>query len=171
MTIARLERIWIKRAHRAPMDPAVSASLDTGKGIRGNANYAGRRQVTIISAERWQELMAALADPVDPSARRANLMIGGLDLEASRGRLLLIGKCALRIGGETRPCERMDDARAGLQALMRERWGGGAWATVEAGGDIAVGDVVRWAEEAAYSPSSSSSSGSAGRSSSPQGLG
>jgi hypothetical protein len=30
---------------------------------------------------------------------------------------------------------------------MRERWGGGAWAVVEAGGEIALGDAVRWADD------------------------
>ena len=32
----------------------------------------------------------------------------------------------------------------GLQAAMRERWGGGAFAEVIAGGDIAVGDTVEF---------------------------
>jgi MOSC domain-containing protein YiiM len=143
----RLDRIWVKRVHRGPMDPVDRAILDDNRGVRDNANYAGRRQVTIISAERWADLNASLGASVDPVVRRANLLISGIDLEASRGRLLLVGPCGLRIGGETRPCERMEEAFAGLQAVMRERWGGGAWAVVEAGGEIALGDAVRWADD------------------------
>jgi hypothetical protein len=30
---------------------------------------------------------------------------------------------------------------------MRSRWGGGAWALVEQGGEIQVGDEVAWAED------------------------
>jgi MOSC domain-containing protein YiiM len=38
----------------------------------------------------------------------------------------------------------MDDALPGLQAVMRERWGGGAFAEVVEGGEISLGDAVRW---------------------------
>jgi hypothetical protein len=38
----------------------------------------------------------------------------------------------------------MEEAYPGLQEAMRPGWGGGAWAVVEAGGDIRNGDVVMW---------------------------
>jgi MOSC domain-containing protein YiiM len=144
--MARLERIWIKRAHRGVMDPVDTAVMEEGRGLRGNANYGGRRQVTIISSERWAEMMVALGADVAPSARRANLLVSGLDLENSRDRVLRVGSSLLRIGGETRPCERMEEAQQGLQAIMRDRWGGGAWARVVVGGDIHIGDVVEWTD-------------------------
>ena len=128
------------------MDSTSRAVLVANQGIRGNANYADRRQITIISLERWRELTDELGADVDPSARRANLLVSGIDLAESRGRLLLIGSCGLRVGGETRPCERMDEASPGLQAVMRARWGGGAWAVIEVGGEVALGDPVRWAD-------------------------
>ena len=87
----RLERIWIKRRRRAPTEPVSEARLVAGKGIEGNADQGGRRQVTIIAAERWAELMADLDAATDPSARRANLLVSGIDLEETRGRLLRIG--------------------------------------------------------------------------------
>lgn len=127
------------------MDPVEHALLDA-RGLRGNANRGGRRQVTIISAERWAGMMESLAADLDPSRRRANLLISGLDLERTRGRLLRVGPALLRINGETRPCEQMEQAMPGLQAVMGERWGGGIFAEVVRGGEIAVGDLVGWDE-------------------------
>jgi MOSC domain-containing protein YiiM len=126
------------------MDPVRSATLEPAYGLIGNANRGGRRQVTIIAHERWQALMAVLGANLDPSARRANLMVSGIDLEQSRGRILRIGATRVRINGETRPCEQMEEACAGLQAAMRERWGGGAFAEVLDGGEIRVGEPVSW---------------------------
>lgn len=142
--MGRLEQIWIKRAHRGVMDPAAAAVLEAGKGLVGSANYGGRRHVTIISAERWAELEAELGAEIDPSARRANLLVSGIALSETRNRVLRVGSCRLLIGGETRPCERMDEAQAGLQEAMKSRWGGGAWALVERGGTISLGDDVAW---------------------------
>jgi hypothetical protein len=142
--VGTLERIWLKRATGGPMDPVDAAILDVNRGLVGNANRSRRRQVTIISRERWTELMDALRADLNPSARRANLMISGLDLQRSRGRVLLVGNARLQINGETRPCEQMDEAHPGLQELMRERWGGGVFAEVLAGGEIRVGDAVEW---------------------------
>ena len=100
--------------------------------------------MTIISQERWAELMDALGADLSPSARRANVMVSGLNLENSRGRVLRLGTTRLLINGETRPCEQMEAAHAGLQQLMKERWGGGAFAEVVEGGEIRVGDDVQW---------------------------
>jgi MOSC domain-containing protein YiiM len=126
------------------MDAVDAGTLVSGKGLRGNTNYGGRRQVTIISAERWAELNRTLSARIDPAVRRANLLVSGIDLIASRGRVLRVGSCRLLIGGETRPCERMEEAHAGLQHAMSAHWGGGAWAQVVDDGEIRVGDAVHW---------------------------
>jgi MOSC domain-containing protein YiiM len=140
----RLEAIWLKRARRGPMDFCEHATLVAGRGLSGNAELGGKRQVTIISLERWQELMQEVGGDLDPSARRANLMVSGIELVNSRKRILKIGDCRLLIHGETRPCERMEEAWRGLQAAMRHRWGGGVFAEVLAGGEIKIGDQVSW---------------------------
>ena len=142
--VGTLECIWLKRAKGGPMDAVDAAMLEVAGGLTGNANRGGKRQVTIITKERWAELMDALGADLPPRARRANLMVTGLDLQNSRGRILRVGTTRLLINGETRPCEQMDAARAGLQELMRDRWGGGAFAEVVEGGEIRVADQVRW---------------------------
>jgi len=140
----RLEQIWLKRMKRGPMDPVNEATLVAGGGLAGNANQGGHRQVTIISADRWREIVAALGVPLEPSTRRANLLVSGIELANTRGRVLRIGACRLQINGETRPCERMDEAYPGLRAVMAERWGGGAYAVVLDDGLIGIGDEVAW---------------------------
>lgn len=146
-TPGRLEAIWIKRAHRGPMDGTSRARLVAGAGLAGNANQGGRRQVTIITRESWRALAAELGASVDPAARRANLLVDGVHLVETRGRVLRVGPCHIRILGETRPCERMDEAHPGLQAALRQAWRGGAYGEALDDGEIAVGDPVCWVEE------------------------
>ena len=140
----RLAGIWIKRSHRGPMDAVLRATLTPGRGIDGNADQGGRRQVTMIDAGRWQSLMAKVGSTRDPRERRANLLLEGIDLTGSRGQLLRVGIVLLKVNGETRPCERMDEVLPGLQEAMRAAWGGGAYAEVVEGGEIAFDDPVAW---------------------------
>lgn len=137
-----LKRIWIKRAKRGPMDAQASASLRANRGLVGNANQGGRRQVTILAADRWDAMTTAIGIGVDPAVRRANLFVRGVELVASRGRVLRVGTVRILIAGETKPCYQMDEALPGLQAAMRPDWGGGAFGIVLDDGDIATGDAV-----------------------------
>lgn len=136
--------IFIKRAHGGRMDAQLAGVLEPGRGLAGNADRGGRRQVTLVSEQRWRELMAEVGASLGLEARRANIVISSIDFENTRGRVLSVGRCRLRIGGETRPCEQMEDAAAGLQEAMRRHWSGGAFAEVLTGGPIAVGDAVEW---------------------------
>lgn len=138
--MARLERIWIKRTHRGVMDEAEAADAVADRGLAGSADQGGHRQVTLVDAARWTELMTELGGDLDPSARRANLLLSGIDLLESRGKRVRIGEVELLIVGETRPCERMDEALRGLRIAMKSRWGGGAYAQVTRGGTIRPGD-------------------------------
>jgi len=147
MNAGALEAIWIKRAHRGKMDPAVRGELVEGKGLTGNVDRSRRRQVTLLSREVWERAMAELGASLDPSARRANLFVSGLALANTRGRVLRIGAARLRIGGELTPCERMDEAWPGLKAVLRPEWKGGVFAQVIEGGEIQVGDAAEWEEE------------------------
>jgi MOSC domain-containing protein YiiM len=101
-----------------------------GRGLVGNADQGGRRQLTVIEQEAW---------------KRANLMVSGVRLAESRDRVLRVGACRLRIGGETRPGKRTDEALPGLRSATRVDWGG-VFGEVWGDGEIAVGDVVEWEE-------------------------
>lgn len=144
----RLRAIYLKRFKRGPMDPRGTATLVAGKGIEGNANQGGRRQVILLSEEAWNDATAELGTPLDPSTRRGNLLLSGVDLEKTRGRILRIGAARLRIFMECTPCYVMEQAAPGLQEFLKPHWRGGACAEVLAGGEIRVGDEVAWEEDA-----------------------
>ena len=142
----RLEAIWIKRFKRGPMDPSNHATMVECRGIEGNANQGGKRQVTIISKEMWEKLMDEVGGDKDPASRRANFMVSGIDFNDTRGRVLAIGDVRVHIHGETRPCERMEEAQPGLKGAMEGSWHGGAFGEVLDDGTISVGDAVEWRE-------------------------
>lgn len=124
------------------MDEVQRAVLVPGRGLEGGAHFGGIREVTLIEVEVWERHLRVLGKSLDPAHRRANLLIRGCDLAQSRGRVLRVGPCRLLIRGETKPCERMDEALPGLRAQMEPAWGGGAFAQVVEGGSIASGVPV-----------------------------
>ena len=142
----RIEAIWVKRAKRGVMDAVAAAELVIGEGVKGSADRRGKRQVTLIEREAWTAMMTELSADVSPSARRANVMLSGIRLAESRGRILRLGTTRIRIAGETKPCERMEEACAGLQDAMRPAWRGGAFGEVITGGGISVDDAAMWEE-------------------------
>jgi MOSC domain-containing protein YiiM len=129
------------------MDSVAQATLIEGKGIEGSADRSRRRQVTLIQSESWQACMEELGVDEDPSLRRANILVSGIDLARTRGRVLGIGDTRLAVGGEVTPCERMDEAIPGLREVMRPDWRGGVFCQVTSGGVINVGDRVEWKED------------------------
>lgn len=143
-----VEAIWIKRAHRGPMDPVDDAEAVVGHGLVGNVDRSSRRQVSIVSREGWEAAAAEAGGAPGPIARRANLCISGLDLRDSRGRRLGVGEVVLEIAGELRPCERMEEAAPGLQAALGHEWRGGVFARVLRGGPLRVGAEVLWVSSA-----------------------
>ena len=145
--VGKLEAIWIKRFHRGPMDPRDWAAIRAGRGIEENANQGGKRQVTVISKEAFAAVSAELEAEIDPSWRRANFLVSGIDLHDSRGRVLAVGDVRLRIAGETRPCEQMDEAYQGLRAALSPGWRGGVFGEVLNDGAVTLGCEVTLVED------------------------
>jgi len=126
------------------MDAVREIRVSPDDGIVGGVDRSRRRQITLIEREVWDRLMHDLGGNADPSARRANLMVSGIRLPHTRGRVLRVGEARLAIGGELTPCERMDEVLPGLRAAMLPDWGGGAFAQVLGDAMIRVGDTAEW---------------------------
>jgi MOSC domain-containing protein YiiM len=124
------------------MDAIHRVRTVAGKGLEGNANQGGKRQVTIVSSKHWGEVTAPLGDTPDPRLRRCNLLVSDIDFADARGKIMKVGSVRIRIYGETKPCYQMEEAAPGLQAAMSVPWGGGAFGEILDDGEIAVGDPV-----------------------------
>jgi MOSC domain-containing protein YiiM len=137
----KVEAIWSKRAHGGVMDSADQATLVEGEGLVGDANFGATRQVTVIEKEVFDRIAAELPDS-GPVMRRANIMVSGIRLENSRDQVLTLGDVKIRIRGETRPCELMDEQCPGLRNALDLYWGGGVHGSVIQGGELRVGDAA-----------------------------
>lgn len=126
------------------MQAVSEATLVEGLGLEGNADRGGYRQVTLLDADAWETAAAAVGAEIDPAARRANLLLRGVDLHESADRVLRIGDCRIKIRGETLPCARMEDAAPGLREALGPDWRAGAYGMVLDGGPLEVGDSVAW---------------------------
>ena len=126
------------------MSAVEAARLVAGEGIEGNVDRVGVRQVTILDADAWEAATAEAGADLDPSHRRANLLVRGVSLADSAGRVLRVGPCRIEIRGETRPCGRMEQTAPGLLEALEPAWRGGAYGVVLQGGELGVGNAVAW---------------------------
>ncbi len=112
-------------------------------GLEGDLRgRPGRRQITILAREAWEQACAELGQALDWTVRRANLLVEGLDFADSTGSQLSIGpSVVLEITGETEPCRRME-IHSGLRAALAPGWRGGVTCRVVRGGLIRAGDPV-----------------------------
>lgn len=134
-----------RNVKRGPMLLLDHAVISTAAGVDGDTRgKPGSRQVTVLSAGAWVEA-CNLANTDQPwLARRANLLVDGLDLRFSAGAVLQLGdEIELLVTGELEPCERMDEASAGLRSALADDWRGGVSCRVQRGGRLAVGAVAR----------------------------
>lgn len=118
-----------------------AAEITLEKGVENDfRGKPGKRQVTLLSAERWAEACQAVGETLPWTTRRANLLVEGIDFDALEGQQLRVGQAILQVNGECEPCSRMDEAKAGLQKAMKPRLRAGLLATVLVPGNIKVGD-------------------------------
>ena len=131
---------------RGPMVPLEQVEISTSAGVTGDTRgKPGLRQVTVLSASAWLEACASAATDLPWLARRANLLIDGLDLRDTAGAVLHLGDhIELLVTGELDPCERMDAAAPGLRRALTDDWRGGVTCRVQRGGMLTVGAAVRF---------------------------
>ena len=135
-----------KAKTHAAIEQVETSRVSREGGIEGD--YRGRieslrdRQVTLLSADVWQTVCAELAAQLPWTERRANLLVGGVELPKEAGRRISIGGLELEVTEETAPCSRMDEAHQGLRQALTPNWRGGVCCRVLNDAEIAVGDPV-----------------------------
>ncbi len=142
--------IFVFPEQRAPATPLSEVEAVAGQGLAGDHPRKPHREVTLLSEQSWKAAAAPFGGQLPPETRRANLLIGG-DLAGTLGRRLRVGGVELLILGETVPCERMNEARAGLRKMLSVQMRGGVFGQVVEGGLIRVGDRVTASEAPAGS--------------------
>jgi MOSC domain-containing protein YiiM len=135
---------------RGPIEILDSVRVTVEAGLAGDFRGAvkpgrkAKRQVSLIERTDWDAAMAELHVDHHWSARRANLLVEGLDLPQRAGATVRIGdEVTLEITVECDPCSRMEEVEPGLKAALTPDWRGGALARVVSGGEIRVGDSIR----------------------------
>ncbi len=125
------------------MDEHTSIAVTPTAGLDGD--FRGRmsgRNVTVMTREGWEAACKSLGEELGWTTRRANLLVEGVDLCDAKGARLHVGGVVLEIMGECDPCERMEQARAGLREALTPDWRAGVECTVVADGRLLVGDPV-----------------------------
>lgn len=139
-----LRAIYLRPSARTPVREVQAAIAVAGVGLENDHAVGGRRQITLLAIESWRAACAELGQDVDPSVRRANLLVEGIDLGACIGKELSIGDVRIEVLGETRPCELLDDdGRVGLDASLRPQKRGGVFGRIVNGGQLRVGQTIR----------------------------
>jgi MOSC domain-containing protein YiiM len=147
--IARLIGIARRGSPRARMETLEEGVINAGGGLEGD--HKGRkfpnRGITVLAREAWEAALAELGDgdhkvELPWITRRANLFVEGAELPRARGGLVRIGPVLLEVTYPTQPCQRMEEARAGLLKALHPDWRGGITARVLEGGTVRLGDAV-----------------------------
>lgn len=145
--MGKLSGIGYKREKRGTVITCEKAFVGLQSGVEGDIRgIPGKRQVTVLSAEAFDMACKQLGMSLPWTVRRANLLIEGIDLQASTGKLLQIGEVVLEITGETEPCYRMDEQCDGLKEALQTDWRGGVTCTVISEGHVCLNDSVQLIE-------------------------
>ena len=127
------------------METLAAAAITSAIGLEGDCKGRkfSKRQITVLAIEDWQAACRdAGAIDLPWTARRANLLVAGLQLPRARGSILGIGSVRLEVTGQTFPCVRMDEAHPGLRKALSPEWRGGVTCAVLANGEVRIGDPV-----------------------------
>jgi MOSC domain-containing protein YiiM len=139
---ATVQAIAIRAQKGEPMVETIQRRAVVGKGLVGQGGAKGQRGITLISADKWFDATRELDHILPWHARRANILVQGIDLESTVGKCIRVGEVNLRIWEETKPCALMDKIYPGLRKVLEKDFRGGVLAEVLSEGTIRVGDPI-----------------------------
>ena len=145
--IGRLDWIGIREVKREPLTILEQVEVIENRGLAGDHRSQredGKRQVTLIQAEHLPVIAALTGHDVIPAEwLRRNLVVSGINLFALRKSRFMIGNVVLQGSGICPPCSRMEKilGPGGYNAM---RGHGGINAQVIEGGEIKIGDAVKY---------------------------
>ena len=127
---------------KAPMTEIERVEISCEQGLLPDfRGKPGKRQVTLLSVQSWQDACAELDAELPWTFRRANILIDGLRFSADDvGRIIRLGEAELQVMIETDPCQRMDAQHQGLTAALLPDWRAGVCCKVLKGGAVRIGD-------------------------------
>jgi MOSC domain-containing protein YiiM len=129
---------------REPMETPNEVIVTIEAGVDGDCHGSEPdRQVTVICADSWRDACRDLGITVPWTMRRANLLLGGIDLRETAGALISIGDVQLEVVEENPPCRVMDIQQTGLRKALKPDWRAGVTCRVLSRGKLRIGDSVR----------------------------
>ena len=135
---------------RAPMVVFASAKVSFKHGVGDDSRGLKRngRQITIMSKEAWEDTLSDLGQDLHWTTRRANILIEGIGLENTTGKVLKVGSFLVEITGELNPCYRMDEQADGLTKALTPNWRGGVTCKLLREGIVNENDSVTFMDKA-----------------------
>jgi MOSC domain-containing protein YiiM len=135
--VATVVGLFVSPARKSGIsEPRERVRALESQGFEGCAHAnPPRREVLFVSKEHLD------AVGVEPGAIRENITVEGADVQSwPIGQQVRIGEARFEITMVCDPCERMDQLRTGLRALLDDRRG--MLAHVVEGGEVALGDEI-----------------------------
>lgn len=130
-----------------PMVEIEKCSVNPKQGMDCENRKHGKREVSLLSAQSWNDVCKDMGQELPWTTRRANFLIDslidGMKLSDTIGKTIAIGKSVrVHIHKETKPCHIMENQFAGLKNAIKSDFRGGVLGQVTTGGDIQIGDEV-----------------------------
>lgn len=139
----QVEWLGIRPKHRENIEEPESFSITMDEGILGD-HYAGKskkRQVTLFQAEYMEVLKKIMRIDIQYSQLRRNIAVSGINLNAFKSTVFVVGDVELQGTGYCHPCSRMNE-NLGPGGYHAMRGHGGITAKVIKSGTIHLGDKV-----------------------------
>ena len=142
--MTKLIGIAYKTEKRGTMITTEGANVTQKTGVENDIfGRPGKRQVTVMSIQQWQQACNEVDKNLPWFTRRANLLVDGISFSAQdQGKQIVIGELILEITGETDPCKKMEMAYPGLEKALLPDWRGGVTCRVLNDASIAINDLV-----------------------------